>query len=126
MDEARFVVKCLIFASLLIALTQLKTKSGTIETDIEATLLNSQTASLVNTIADGGVKAIRDFNAYLKSKITATVREVPTQDQLEANVKEVEQKVQAKAVDTRKAIEEIKAKVQSTTSEVDSEVEEIE
>lgn len=66
MDEARFVLKCFGFAALVLVLSQLKTKSGTIETDIQAALVNSKTAEFVNMAADGGVKAIRAMVSYAK------------------------------------------------------------
>lgn len=66
MDEARFVLKCFAFAALILVLSQLKTKSGTIETDIQAALVNSNTADFVNKAADGGVKAIRAVMNYAK------------------------------------------------------------
>jgi signal recognition particle GTPase len=66
MDELRFVLKCFGFAALLLVLSQLKTNTGTIETDIQAALVNSKTAEFVNMAADGGVKAIRSFVSYAK------------------------------------------------------------
>ena len=66
MDEVRFVLKCFGFAALVMVLSQLKTKTGTIETDIQAALVNSKTAEFVNMAADGGVKAIRAVANYAK------------------------------------------------------------
>ena len=66
MDEARFVLKCFGFAALLLVVSQLKTKTGTLETDIQATLVNSKTADFVNKAADGGAKAIRSIISYAK------------------------------------------------------------
>lgn len=66
MDEARFVLKCFGFAALLLVFSQLKTKTGTIETDIQAALVNSKTAEFVNMTANGGVKAIRAIASYAK------------------------------------------------------------
>ena len=66
MDEARFVLKCFGFAALLLVVSQLKTKTGTLETDIQAALMSSKTAEFVNKAADGGAKAIRDVINYAK------------------------------------------------------------
>lgn len=120
MDEARFVLKCFLFAALLITLSQLKTKTGTIETDIQATLVSSETASLVNKVADGGAKAVRDLGIYLRTKIQATVQSAP------AAKEQVQQSTQAAVADTKKAIQKIEASVKSAVSTADDEVEEIE
>jgi len=124
MDEARFVVKCFIFAALLVMLTQLKTKNGTIESDIQATLVSSQTASLVNKVADGGVKAIKDFGGYIRTKVTASIQSAP------AAKETVQEKVENVAVDTKKAIQKIEASVksaaQTTHDAANDEVEEVE
>lgn len=119
MDEARFVIKCFLFAALLIMLSQLKTKTGTIETDIQATLVNSQTADLVNKVADGGVKGIRDLGTYLRTKITSSIQGAPGKE-------EVQEKAQAVVVDTQKAIQKIEASVKTAVSTAEDEVEEVE
>jgi len=124
MDEARFVVKCFIFAALLVMLTQLKTKSGTIESDIQATLVSSQTASLINKVADGGVKAMKDFGSYMRTKVTASIQSAP------AAKDAVQEKIENVTVDTKKAIQKIEASVksaaQTTVETADDEVEEVE
>jgi hypothetical protein len=121
MDEARFVLKCFVFAAVLVTLSQLKTKSGTIETDIQATLVNSQTATLINKVADGGAKAVKDFGVYLRTKLSATIQAAPTQEA-------VQEKVENVTVDTKKAIQKIEARVKSAASSetADDDVEEIE
>jgi len=119
MDEARFVLKCFLFAALLIMLSQLKTKSGTIETQIQATLVSSETAGLVNKIADGGVKGIRDLGSYLRTKISAGIQAAPAKQ-------EVQEKAQAAVTDTKKAIQKIEASVKTAVSTAEDEVEEAE
>jgi hypothetical protein len=124
MDEVRFVLKCFVFAGLLLMLSQLKTKSGTIETDIQATLVSSQTAGLVNKVADGGVKAVKDFGAYLRTRITATIQSAPSKEA-------VQEKAENVSVDMKKAVQKIEASVKSASQQVpegtaDDEVEEIE
>lgn len=123
MDEARFVIKCFLFAALLVTLSQLKTKSGTIETDIQATLVSSQTAEMVNKVADGGVKGIRDLGSYLKAKVTSAVQGAP-------NKEAVQEKAEAAVADTKKAIQKIEASVKTavdqTADSAEEEIEEIE
>lgn len=123
MDEARFVLKCFLFAALLIMLSQLKTKSGTIETEIQATLVNSQTASLVNKVADGGVKAIKDLGTYIRTKVTSSIQAAPSKEA-------VQEKAEVIVTDTKKVIQKIEESVTTavdkTADTVDEEVEEIE
>ncbi len=123
MDEARFVLKCFLFAALLVMLSQLKTKSGTIETDIQATLVSSQTADLVNRVADGGVKAVKDLGAYLRTKISSSIQGSPSKEEVQeaANVK-----LEAAVVDTKKAIQKIEASVKTAVSTAHDEIEEVE
>jgi hypothetical protein len=125
MDEARFVVKCFLFAAILLVLSQLKTKSGTIETEIQATLMSSQTANLVNKVADGGAKAVKDFGSYLRTKASATIQAAPSTKEA------LQEKVETATVDTKKAIQKIETSVKSATHNAnqaadDDEVEEIE
>jgi hypothetical protein len=119
MDEARFVLKCFLFAALLITLSQLKTKTGTIETQIQATLVSSETASLVNKVADGGVKAIRDLGSYLRSKISAGIQGAPAKE-------EVQDKAEAAVADAKKAIQKIEASVKTAVTTAEDELEEAE
>ena len=72
MDEFRFVMKCFAFAVLLLLVSQLKTKHGTIESELHAALVNSKTAEFVNKAAEGGVKLIRNGTDFLKSKVSGT------------------------------------------------------
>lgn len=119
MDEARFVLKCFLFSALLIMLSQLKTKSGTIETDIQATLVSSQTAALVNKVADGGVKGLRDLGSYLRTKISSSIQSAPSKEA-------VQEKAEAAVVDTKKAIQKIEAGVKTAVDTAADEVEEVE
>lgn len=107
MDEARFVLKCFAFAALVLVLSQLKTKTGTIETDIQATLVNSKTSEFVNMAADGGVKAIREIAAYAK--------ETYNKDHSETK-KEIENKKTTLQEVAIKKIELLTEKVEQTTS----------
>ena len=111
----------------------MKTKTGTIESDIQATLVSSQTAELVNKVADGGVKAIKDFGIYIRTKISSTIQAAPSKEAVQEKAVTVQQKVaavQQKAevitVDTKKAIQKIEASVKSATDATDDEIEEIE
>lgn len=119
MDEARFVLKCFLFAALLIALSQLKTKTGTIETDIQATLVSSDTANLVNRVAEGGVKAVRDLGAFLRAKVTSSIQSASAKEQ-------VQQVAETAVIDTKKAIQKIEASVKTAASAADDEIEEVE
>ena len=109
MDEARFVLKCFVFAALVLMLSQLKTKTGTIETDIQAALVNSKTAEFVNMAADGGVKAIRALAKYAK--------ETYNSDHSEAK-NELENKKTTLQEVAIKKIELLTEKVEKTTSKV--------
>lgn len=64
MDEIKFVLKCFVFAALLLVLTQIKSGETTIEGHIEAALINSEVAGFINKVADGGVKMIKDGAHY--------------------------------------------------------------
>jgi hypothetical protein len=75
MDEVRFVFRCLVVAGLILVVSQLKTKSGTIESDLQGALVNSSTASFVNHVVDGGVKAIRNLGVYVKETYQANKSE---------------------------------------------------
>ena len=126
MDEARFVLKCFVFSALLLVLTQLKTKTGTIESDIQAKLISSETAELVNKVADGGVKAIKDFGIYMRTKISSSIQAAPSKEAVQRKAEAVTEKVEAITVDTKKAIQKIEASVKSAASAAGNEIEEIE
>lgn len=59
MDELKFVVKCLLFACLLFALSQYRMDNGiTVEAYVRSHLVSSPVADFVNQSARGGVKLI--------------------------------------------------------------------
>jgi hypothetical protein len=69
MDEFKFVLKCFIFASLLMCLTQLKTDGLTLEARLHGFLISSPVAEFVNKSAQGGVKLIEEFSIRVKKTV---------------------------------------------------------
>lgn len=65
MDELKFVLRCFGFAALVLVFTQIKAGDETIESHIQATLINSKVSGFVNKVAEGGVKLIKDGSAYV-------------------------------------------------------------
>ena len=114
MDEARFVLKCFLFAALLLMFSQLKTKDGTIETEVQAALVSSQTAHLVNKIAEGGVRAVHDIAGFIKNKVSGTQS---SPDRAAANI--IGEKLEAAQVDTKAALKNIESKVKAQTDVLD-------
>lgn len=69
MDEFKFVLKCFIFASLLMCLTQLKTNGLTLEARLHGFLISSPVAEFVNKSAQGGVRLIEEFSIRAKKTV---------------------------------------------------------
>lgn len=69
MDEFKFVVKCFIFACLLMVLSQLKTEGITLEARLQHFLVSSTVANFVNQSAQGGVKLIEELSVKTKKTI---------------------------------------------------------
>ena len=65
MDEFKFVLRCFGFAALILVLTQIKAGEATIESHIQASLVNSKVSGFVNKVAEGGVKLIKDGSNYV-------------------------------------------------------------
>ncbi|MGZ3689906.1 MAG: hypothetical protein ACXVAX_00295 [Pseudobdellovibrio sp.] len=137
MDEFKFVLRCLAFAAALLILSQLKTKTGTIETDIQATLVSSKTSEIVNNVADGGTKVLRDGMAYLTNKYkqssakkdSASVAVQPVVNQVKETVKEAVAVVQNKTAASDKAaaqkIQEVKQVEDDSADSAEEPIEEI-
>lgn len=68
MDEMKFVLKCFAFAAFLVALSQIKTSNGTVETQIHAALVSSETSAFVNKAAAGGTKLIKESWGYIQNQ----------------------------------------------------------
>ena len=66
MDEFKFVLRCFVFACLLLMFSQVKTDGVTYEARIQNFLMNSEVAFFMQDAAAGGVKAIK--KALLTSK----------------------------------------------------------
>lgn len=84
MNEFWFVVKCLGFACLLVLFSQLKVSGQTIESHCTRWLESSKTATYLQTSAQGGVLALQNFYASVKSgtfggQIDANPRHLPEQ-----------------------------------------------
>ena len=73
MDELRFVVKCLVFAALLMVFSQVKVDGLTYEARAESFLIRSETAFFMQEAAAGGAKAIKkaivSAKAFINDKI---------------------------------------------------------
>lgn len=64
MDEVKFVLKCLVCACLVFALSQYRMDDGsTIEANVHGYLVSSSTAKFVNETARGGVKLAKRISA---------------------------------------------------------------
>ncbi len=66
MDEFKFVIRCFVFAGVLMMFSQMKTEGITYEAKIESFLTQSEVAHFMQEAAAGGVKAIE--KALLVSK----------------------------------------------------------
>ena len=67
MDEFKFVMKCFLFACLLMTLSQVQTDGLTIESKVEAFLTTSAPAHFMQEAAAGGVKAIKEALVFTKA-----------------------------------------------------------
>lgn len=113
MDEFKFVLRCFGFAALILVLTQIKAGESTIESHIQATLVNSKVSSFVNKVAEGGVKLIKDGSNY----VAESYREWKQSDQ--ENVRAAS-KPQPDVPKTTKAIAELSTE-DDDTEMIDSE-----
>lgn len=73
MDEFKFVMKCFLFACLLVTLSQMQTEGVTIESKVEVFLLDSKPAQFMQSAAAGGVKAIKEAFVFAKTFIAEKV-----------------------------------------------------
>lgn len=105
MDEVKFVLRCFVFAAFLLLVSQLKTKNGTIESQIQAVLLSSQAAELVNKIADGGVKMIKDSADYIQNNVKSKNKS-ETLQQVQADVQHAVAEIQNKSAAYHEAAEQ--------------------
>ena len=79
MDEFKFVLRCFVFASVLMMLSQMKTEGITYEAKLENFLTQSEVAHFMQEAASGGVKAIEKALIYSKAFISEkTNHEVST------------------------------------------------
>lgn len=104
MDEMRFVFKSFLFAAFLIFVSQLKTKNGTIESQIQNVLVNSESAELVNKIADGGAKLVKDSAVYIQNKIKSKNKDLALK-QVQEDVQNAVTNVQNKSAAYQEAAE---------------------
>ena len=70
MDEFKFVLKCFLFASLIMIFSQVKTGGLTIESKVEIFLTDSTTAHYMQTAAQGGAKALGEMYDTTKAFIS--------------------------------------------------------
>lgn len=73
MDELKYVLKCFLFASLLLMFSQTRVGGLTIESKVEIFLTESSTAHFMQMAAEGGAKALTEFfnsaKAFVSQKI---------------------------------------------------------
>lgn len=67
MDELKFVIKCFLFAAILMVLSQIKIGEETIESKIQSSLLSPTTVDFVNKVAEGGAKLVKNSIEYGKT-----------------------------------------------------------
>ncbi len=67
MDEFKFVMKCFLFACLLMMLSQVQTDGLTVESKVEVFLTHSAPAHFMQQAAAGGVKAAKEALVFTKA-----------------------------------------------------------
>lgn len=70
MDEFKFVLKCFLFASLIMTFSQIETEGVTVESKVEVFLTDSKAAQFMLEAAAGGVKALNEAVVYTKAFVT--------------------------------------------------------
>jgi hypothetical protein len=70
MDELKFVLKCFIFASLVMVFSQTRSGGLTLESKAEVFLTESSTARFMQTAAEGGAKFLSEMYSTTKSYLT--------------------------------------------------------
>lgn len=87
MLEFKFVLKCFIFASLLMMFSQVRKDGLTIESKVEVFLTESTTAHFIQSAAEGGAKALVEFystaRSYIDDKIGSSSSHRTTMDSVE-------------------------------------------
>lgn len=73
MLEFKFVLKCFIFASLLMMFSQVRKDGLTFESRVEVFLTESSTARFIQSAAQGGAKALVEFYSTARSYIDSKV-----------------------------------------------------
>ena len=88
MDEFKFVVKCFLFACLLMNLSQVQTNGITIESKVEVFLTESKAGQFIQEAAVGGVKVLNEAFAFTKAFIaekinrTSLEKSLPVEDDI--------------------------------------------
>ena len=70
MDEFKFVIRCFVFAGLLMMFSQMKTEGITYEAKVESFLTRSEVAHFMQDAAAGGVKAIEKALLFSKAFVS--------------------------------------------------------
>lgn len=73
MEELKFVLKCFAATSLLIVLMQVKVGGNSIESYSFRWLQHSTASQYIQSVAAGGVMAIRNLGFSLKKGVASTV-----------------------------------------------------
>ena len=88
MDEFKFVMKCFLFATAIVLLSQTKINNETLENKAELFLQDSATAHFIQHSAEGGAKILgqsfETSKAFLKRKMAqagGSVEPVESEDQ---------------------------------------------
>ena len=73
MDEFKFVMKCFLFATIIVLFSQMKTNDETLETRAEIFLQDSPVAHYIQQSAEGGAKVLNQTfqtaKSFLKRKM---------------------------------------------------------
>ncbi|MBC7466391.1 MAG: hypothetical protein H7256_10395 [Bdellovibrio sp.] len=70
MDELKFVMKCFLFASLVMVFSQVKSGGLTLESRVEVFLTESTAAHFMQTAAEGGAKVLGEMYETAKNFIS--------------------------------------------------------
>jgi hypothetical protein len=126
MDEMRFVLKCFALAAFLVALSQIKTANGTVETQMHAALVSSETSAFVNKAASGGTKAIKEGWNYIQSQFAK--RSSPDEKKSETSKsvdKTVIQQEAIKKIESDQSTAQLQNQVLQEEDSVDDLIEEV-
>lgn len=93
MDELKFVLKCFLFASLVMMFSQVKSGGLTLESRVEVFLTESTTAHFMQTAAEGGAKVIGEMYNNAKTFISNKMGHASTQSPIAVPIEDEEDRI---------------------------------